>query len=70
MPAENADLNTQWVWGEVTSVDHAGKKLALEYLAVIVLGLLLLVAMLIFSTKVREKVVDAIKSFVSIIGRK
>ncbi|HII14980.1 MAG TPA: hypothetical protein HA362_01595 [Nanoarchaeota archaeon] len=45
-------------------------KLALEYLAVIVLGLLLLVAMLIFSTKVREKVVDAIKSFVSIIGRK
>ena len=43
-------------------------KLALEYLAVIVLALLLLVVMLIFSTKVRDKITDAIKNFISVIG--
>ncbi|MFA5063641.1 MAG: hypothetical protein WC578_06205 [Candidatus Omnitrophota bacterium] len=29
---ENNDSNTQWVWGEVTSVDVSAKTLTLEYL--------------------------------------
>ncbi len=31
-PQENNDANTQWVWGEVTAVDAAGKTLTLKYL--------------------------------------
>ncbi len=45
-------------------------KLALEYLAVILLALIVLVVVLIFSGKIREKAFDAGKSFLGIIGRR
>lgn len=45
-------------------------KLALDYLAIILLALIVLVVMLIFSGKLREKSLDAWQSFLSTIGRR
>ncbi|MBU2638898.1 MAG: hypothetical protein KJ955_08035 [Nanoarchaeota archaeon] len=45
-------------------------KLALEYLAVIALALIVLIVVLIFSSKIREKAFDAGRSFLGIIGRR
>lgn len=45
-------------------------KLALDYLAVILLAIIVLVVMLIFSGKLREKSIDAWRSFLSTIGRR
>lgn len=43
-------------------------KLALDYVAIILLALIVLVVMLIFSGKLREKSIDAWQSFLSTIG--
>lgn len=45
-------------------------KLALEYLAIIALALIVLIVVLIFSGKIREKAFDAGRSFLGIIGRR
>ncbi|MDI6737035.1 MAG: hypothetical protein QME12_00780 [Nanoarchaeota archaeon] len=45
-------------------------KLALDYLAIIILALIVLVVMLIFSGKLRGMAVDAWRSFLSTIGRR
>lgn len=45
-------------------------KLALEYLAVIVLALIVLIVILIFSGKIREKAFEAGRNFLAFIGRR
>lgn len=47
-----------------------GGKLAIEYLALIVLGLILLVVLAIFATGIRDKILEAMRHFLqSIVGR-
>jgi len=45
-------------------------KLATEYLAAVVLALLLLVVLLIFAKNIRDKIIEGIKHFLSIVGRR
>ncbi len=45
-------------------------KLAIEYIAIIILALLLLVVLLIFSNSIRDKILEGMKHFVkNILGR-
>lgn len=45
-------------------------KLALEYLAIIVLALIVLIVVIIFSGKIKEKAFEAGRNFLAFIGRR
>ena len=46
-------------------------KLAVEYLAIIVLALIILVVLLIFASGIRDKIIAGIKSFIqNVLGRR
>jgi hypothetical protein len=45
-------------------------KLALDYVAIALLAVLALIILLIFGGKMRDKAIDGLKSFISILGRK
>jgi hypothetical protein len=45
-------------------------KLALDYVAVALLAVLVLIVLLIFGGKLRDKAIEGLKSFISILGKK